>query len=278
MITMENLIDEMKIRKMNLTKVVNICQKKNSTIPEGKLRISRDGTRFRYYEIRNSKDTRGKYIKNDDLKVAIDLAEKDYIEKLRRQVEKEIIAIERAINILERSMKDTVDGKNSAEDIYSELNEGRKILISPLLVNDDEYEKKWEKMQYKKSEYKLEEKIYQTKKGDLVRSKSEVMIADMYYELGIPYRYEAELILNNGKKVYPDFTILDKSKRKEIFHEHMGLLDNDDYRLHNLKKIEEYRKNDIFMGNNLIITFEVEGCPLNIRDIEKSMRKLFNNY
>ena len=50
--------------------------------------------------------------------------------------------------------------------------------------------------------------VYETKKNELVRTKSEMMLADMYYELGIPYRYEAQLLLKNGKKKYPDFTLL----------------------------------------------------------------------
>ena len=36
----------------------------------------------------------------------------------------------------------------------------------------------------------------------------------MYYELGIPYRYEAELRLRNGKRKYPDFTLLNTKKEK----------------------------------------------------------------
>ena len=49
----------------------------------------------------------------------------------------------------------------------------------------------------------------------------------------------------------------------------MGLLDDEEYRYHNLRKIEEYRKNGIFAGKNLFITHESNGCPLNIREIEK---------
>ena len=36
--------------------------------------------------------------------------------------------------------------------------------------------------------YLPEEKKFATKRGELVRSKSEAMIADCYYELGIPYK------------------------------------------------------------------------------------------
>ena len=65
------------------------------------------------------------------------------------------------------------------------------------------------------------------------------------------------------------------ANRREIYHEHMGLLDDEEYRFHNLCKIEEYRKNDIFIGKNLFITHESSGCPLNMREIEKCVRWLF---
>ena len=60
-----------------------------------------------------------------------------------------------------------------------------------------------------------------------------------------------------------------------VYHEHMGLLDDDEYRYHGFRKIAEYSKNGIFSGKNLIITIEGNGCPLNIRDIEICTKELF---
>ena len=66
-----------------------------------------------------------------------------------------------------------------------------------------------------------------------------------------------------------------KSTREEIYHEHLGMMDEEDYLNHNLAKIEEYRKNGIFIGKNLILTFESASCPLNIGDIRKSVKEIF---
>ena len=101
------------------------------------------------------------------------------------------------------------------------------------------------------------------------------MIADMYYELNIPYRYEAELHLLNGKIKYPDFTLLNVNRREVIYHEHLGLLDDADYRKANLIKLNEYQKNGIYLGKNLIITYEAEGVYLNILELKNMCRKLF---
>jgi hypothetical protein len=97
----------------------------------------------------------------------------------------------------------------------------------------------------------------------------------MYYELGIPYRYECALKLPNGKIKYPDFTLLDTKRRRLIYHEHMGLMEEDRYRKDNLSKVNEYRKNGIFIGKNLVLTFEGPGYPFNIADIKKSTEEIF---
>lgn len=52
-----------------------------------------------------------------------------------------------------------------------------------------------------------------------MRSKSEVIIADLLNKEGIPYRYEFPLYLKEFNTVYPDFTILNVRKRKEIYWE-----------------------------------------------------------
>ena len=135
--------------------------------------------------------------------------------------------------------------------------------------------KQWEKEDYKTNPYCLEEKVYITKKGDYVRSKSEVLLADMYFELGIPYRYEAQICLKNGKKKYPDFTLLKVFTSEIIYHEHMGLMDNDEYRQANLVKLDEYRKSKIYPGKNLIITYEAEGSYLNIQEIQEMVKDIF---
>lgn len=108
-----------------------------------------------------------------------------------------------------------------------------------------------------------------------MRSKSEAMIADMYYELGIPYRYECPIQLYNGKTKYPDFTLLRMPERKEIIHEHMGCLEEASYRRSNLMKIAEYSESNIYLGVNLILTFETDYLPFNRGSIRSMIIDLF---
>ena len=54
-----------------------------------------------------------------------------------------------------------------------------------------------------------------TNNGEIVRSKSEKIIADLLFMLGIPYVYECPLDTPGGT-IYPDFTILDISTRDAL--------------------------------------------------------------
>jgi ATP-dependent DNA helicase RecQ len=69
---------------------------------------------------------------------------------------------------------------------------------------------------------------HKTLSGDLVRSKSEVIIANILYQSGIPFTYEARLVAPDGSRYMPDFTI--EWRGKTYYWEHLGMLDVEDYR------------------------------------------------
>jgi len=70
-------------------------------------------------------------------------------------------------------------------------------------------------------------KIHQALSGDWVRSKSEVIIANLLYERAIPFRYEETLQSADGARRLPDFTIT--WKKKTYYWEHLGMLDVESY-------------------------------------------------
>jgi ATP-dependent exoDNAse (exonuclease V) alpha subunit len=83
--------------------------------------------------------------------------------------------------------------------------------------------------------------IHRTRRGDLVRSKSEVIIANELEHQGIRYDYERALVLPGGETRYPDFTIEDDDAGVVFYWEHLGLLHNPEYRTRWEKKLEIYR-------------------------------------
>ena len=84
--------------------------------------------------------------------------------------------------------------------------------------------------------------IHRTERGDLVRSKSELVIADKLHARGIDYAYEQPLVLPNGRTRYPDFTIADHARGVTFYWEHLGMLDNHRYRDRWEGKRAEYLK------------------------------------
>lgn len=92
-----------------------------------------------------------------------------------------------------------------------------------------------------KSVYLDEKLIYLTENGDLVRSKSEWIIADKLKAAGIKYQYEQPLILDGVERL-PDFTIRDEDAGTVWYWEHNGMLSNEDYKKRWQRKELAYRK------------------------------------
>lgn len=85
-----------------------------------------------------------------------------------------------------------------------------------------------------------EGKIYTTLTEYMVRSKSEVIIANMLFEREIPFRYEAPLFAPDGTFYLPDFTITWQGEK--WYWEHLGRLDEEKYRNHWETKHAWYEK------------------------------------
>lgn len=80
----------------------------------------------------------------------------------------------------------------------------------------------------KKSLFLDQNLIYRTQRGELVRSKTEWIIADKLAGAGITYHYELPLDMG-GVTRYPDFTIKDDDSGITMYWEHLGLLNSDQY-------------------------------------------------
>lgn len=105
--------------------------------------------------------------------------------------------------------------------------------------------------------FRMEGRTQRTMSGILVRSKSEVILADTLTALDIPFLYEAEVRLTDeeGKEVvlHPDFTILCPDG-SVIYWEHLGLLQDRDYAQSFVKKLHVFHRNGFTIGQNLIVT------------------------
>ena len=98
---------------------------------------------------------------------------------------------------------------------------------------------------------------HQTLNGEMVRSKSEVLLANLFYLYQVSYAYEKPLNLD-GYTIHPDFTIT-LPTGKQIYWEHLGMLDNPQYAQNWAKKNSTYRQHGISEGHGLIITRDIDG-------------------
>ncbi len=111
--------------------------------------------------------------------------------------------------------------------------------------------------------------IHKTKKeGLLVRSKSEVIIANMLIEKGIEFEYERELIGQGGQKRIPDFTFIDAAGDLIIL-EHLGMMSIPSYQTDWQKKLKFYNENKYVMNDKLFTTTESEKGGIDSLAIEK---------
>jgi hypothetical protein len=98
------------------------------------------------------------------------------------------------------------------------------------------------------SDWIFETKLDLTSRGEAVRSKSEVIIANLLHAKGVQYHYEHPLELGGVSK-YPDFTIEDDNKGITYYWEHCGLLHDATYCQRWEEKQQWYRNQQIIPLN-----------------------------
>ena len=122
--------------------------------------------------------------------------------------------------------------------------------------------------------YKPEQLKHPALDGTMMRSKSEVIIANILMLAGIPFVYEAPIFID-GEMLLPDFTILSLIDLKtEIIIEHQGMLFVDEYAKKHLRSMKLYLKSDKWIPNmNLFFTFDDAKETLEVRQVVSILRK-----
>lgn len=269
-IKVTNLYEEAERRLLELRKIQSEKEQAIRRMPPGKIHIVKSRTRTQYYLRMNTCDKSGTYLSQEQKDTIIKYVQKSYDEKLLKIIIKEIANLEAFLN----KSKEPID---AIQQIYSSNPEQVKQYINPIDCSDEDFIEQWVKIPYERKRVMNGVPQYYTEKGDMVRSKSELNIANALYRKGIPYKYECSLRLKNGTILYPDFTVLDVVKRKVIYWEHRGMMDDREYAKHTVMRIREYENNDIWLGDNLIITEETSTCVLDTKDIEKVIKHYITN-
>ena len=228
--------------------------------PQGRIRISQNGGHPEYYLVTERGSLRGKYLPHSQKTLARQLAQKDYDARLIKLLQKEISA-------LQNYMKQTCNGR-AIPELYDSLCPARRSLITPAILTNEQYAARWQDVSWTGRPFASDAPYICTARGERVRSKSEVIIADTLFRYNIPYRYEFPITLKRSNSddirrdlgrsitLYPDFLCLNTRTRTEFYWEHFGLMDDPDYLERTLVKLKDFAENKILSGKNLLFTME----------------------
>ena len=276
----DSLTEQLKARRLQLQNVLELKLKSQKTAPQGHLRIVHpaDGRPPQYYHLTDPKDFNGSYIPRAQNQLIRKLAQKDYDLKLIKLLQAQLRALDKLLEVTTtKSCAETAGVTTITESkiaqLYSKLNHTRQSLITPVTLTDAQYIEEWQNISWQGRPFSGETSDYTTARGERVRSKSEVIIADTLKRLNVPYRYEYPLKLKGGQTFYPDFLCLNVRTRHELIWEHFGMMDDADYLKKALWKLQLYNDNDYFLGFNLIITMESLRSPIKTRQFEQIIKK-----
>jgi hypothetical protein len=116
--------------------------------------------------------------------------------------------------------------------------------------------------------------IHRTERGDLVRSKSELVIANKLFQLRIDYHYERPLEGDTQPgRLRPDFSFIDAAGDLVLW-EHLGLMSRPGYRSGWQWKLNWYKQNGFELGRNLFTTEDDAKGGLDMRPILETAGRL----
>lgn len=267
------IIKEVQKEVDKLEKMIDKTEECLRHAPEGCLKYQNKGKRTYFYQQYMNEETKQwarKYIKKEQHSLARELAQKHYYTLVQP-------VLERNLEILKGFIRQYQPEK--LEKVYECLSAERKNLIVPLINSKEERIRQWKEEQYEKNNFYAENLRYETEQGDLVRSKSEVIIANILYQHrnDILYKYERPLdVLIDGKikTIYPDFTILNVHTGRMVYWEHAGRMEDSHYANDFVKKVNTYISNNILPGKDVFLTYESVSNPLEITVIKKLVEEI----
>lgn len=214
---------------------------------------------------RKSKEYEEVYLKKKDIKLAKEIVQYNYNEKVTTLLEQKLYRLK---NLKLEAVDDAL------ENAYHSLPDGKKLFVSPFKGSVADKVKQWLAEEYEENTSYPDGKTFSTERGEFVRSKSEAFIANFLFQNSaiVDYKYERPLTLTLKKKkytIYPDFTIINLKSGRIFILEHIGGLDYENYRANFVWKHNLYIANGYVQNHTLLYTFEVSEKPIDIDLMKK---------
>lgn len=236
-------------------------EKKLRKLPKEHLIVTQNGPYWKWYKSYKNEIT---YIPKKKREFAQKLAFKKYLDEKLEIINNEIAAWNSFNKRMNRPLKHKVPN-----------NEGYNELLQPILHNDfDDQVITWLNIPFEPNPGYPNNLNVKTILGTMVRSKSERDIIRLLVQHGIPFKYEAPLVID-GYTYYPDFTIMHPITHEIFYWEHCGKIDDISYLEDNLSKYKRYFSHGIIPSVNLILTFETKDQPFDVDYAEEIISYYF---
>ena len=257
------LKERLQQESQRLKEKITSLEEEISHLPEGNFYCIHNNKYIQWFRNINGKHV---YISKRNRTLAERLAYKKYLTLQLKDCLQKQQAADAYLKYSDSSTEDDLQTFLSNPD-YQEL-------LSPVFAINSGKFQDWMTEPFEKNPTHPEQLIFRTASGNLVRSKSEVLI-DMYLHLNkIPFRYECALNLGYTT-LYPDFTILHPDSGELFYWEHFGMMDDPAYSKHAFSKLQLYANNQIVPGIQLITTYETRQRPLSPETVEKTIQQFF---
>ena len=134
----------------------------------------------------------------------------------------------------------------------------------------------WLAQDYIRNQRYPENLRYTAWNGEKMRSKLEMLTAQILNLLGIPYHYEQQLVLGD-KIYYPDFTLMLPRTHRIVYLEIFGMMSDPKYAEDTGRKLLDYFSHGLVIGQNLLCYTETGEEPLDFEkmrmDLEYILRR-----
>ena len=225
-------------------------------LPDYGLTYKCNGDKMEYYLV-DSRTKKRRYINKNESPIIEDLKRKKYIEHSMK------------------IMKNNIAEEKKLLEIYMPYDYDFVQRILPKAYRDGAHRIKSGHEELD-SENCLRGRVHLTSSGIKVRSKSEVMIAEVVSSYNLRFEYERSIELwTDGEMitVHPDFTF-DNKYGQSVYWEHFGMLGVEQYRKSALRKLNTYIENGIIPSVNLIITAEALDGSIDVNSIVRNAELL----
>ncbi len=270
---MSLILREAKKEIARLEKMKRIIEEFRKDEPAGCLKHQKRGAYtyfYQQYRNENTKKIERKFINKDNMKLVKLLAQKQYYWHLQSIIEINLKVLK---HLVERYCPEKMDR------VFDELSDECKDFITPLKGSREDRIREWYEEKYEMNSAYPENLRYETEQGELVRSKSEVIIANILYQHRdvLLYKYECPLKVKVAGKIiiiYPDFKIMNIRTGKITYWEHAGLMDMSDYADDFVRKVNTYINNNLLVGRDVVFSYETSENPLDTSVLRRMVEEI----